>query len=148
MAPLRINFQGRGKVQTCSRACVQAHCPAPTSELGRTVDEWRDVRELKECDTRCAINSSLPRFLAEVKTALKPAGPIEHFLSERICLCMVRLKRASRLEVRRTLAIIQTSRYADLSTVVNAASPLQAHGRRVARRNIPTTAAHTRSVRA
>ena len=37
-------------------------------------------------------------FLAGVKTALKPEGTIQHFLSERICLCMVRLKRASRLE--------------------------------------------------
>ena len=37
-------------------------------------------------------------FLAEVQTALKPEGPIENFLTQRICLCMVRLKRASRLE--------------------------------------------------
>ncbi len=37
-------------------------------------------------------------FLAEVTTALKPEGPIENFLTERISLCMVRLKRASRFE--------------------------------------------------
>jgi hypothetical protein len=37
-------------------------------------------------------------FLAEVKAGFNPEGPIEKFLTERICLCMVRLKRAIRLE--------------------------------------------------
>lgn len=37
-------------------------------------------------------------FLAEVQTILKPDGHIETFLAERICLCIVRLKRATRLE--------------------------------------------------
>ena len=37
-------------------------------------------------------------FMAEMKAALKPEGPIEHFLTERICLCAIRLRRAGRLE--------------------------------------------------
>jgi len=37
-------------------------------------------------------------LLEEMKSALKPEGPVEEFLTERICLCVVRLKRACRLE--------------------------------------------------
>lgn len=39
-------------------------------------------------------------FLSSVQNSLKPVGPIETALSERICLCLVRLKRAHGLEAR------------------------------------------------
>ena len=33
-----------------------------------------------------------------MQIAIKPEGPIECFLTDRICLCMIRLRRACRLE--------------------------------------------------
>ena len=39
-------------------------------------------------------------LLSSVKESLKPVGPIETALSEHICLCLVRLKRAHGLEAR------------------------------------------------
>lgn len=37
-------------------------------------------------------------LLTKVKDSLKPDGPIEHFLAEQICLGLIRLRRARRLE--------------------------------------------------
>ena len=37
-------------------------------------------------------------LLIQMRTTLDPEGPLESFLVERICLCMVRLRRAGRLE--------------------------------------------------
>ncbi|MEK6785509.1 MAG: hypothetical protein AABY61_08515 [Nitrospirota bacterium] len=50
------------------------------------------VTELDELD--------YPSILSSVKESLKPVGPIETALSEHICLCLVRLKRAHGLEAR------------------------------------------------
>lgn len=50
------------------------------------------VTELDELDYQS--------LLSAIKESLKPIGPIETALSEHICLCLVRLKRAQGLEAR------------------------------------------------